>query len=311
MKMVRPSAEISSGRTGQMVPLRRPTWLPEDAWPFTTSAFTGNEGRKIAFIDVGRGPVLLFVHTGFWSFVWRDVILRLSRDFRCVCFDAPGTGQSDRLPVGEISLSHAGDALVSLVTALDLTDITLVLHDLGGPSGLFGATTIAERIRGLCAVNTFAWRPSGLKFRGMLALMGSAPLREFDALTSVLANVTASSFGVGRRMDERSRNIFLSGIGPQGIRAFHGYMRDAGRADTVYDRIGQALSGPFRDLPLMTIFGERNDPLGFQPRWKKLYPDALQIVVPKGNHFPMCDDPDLLASSLQHWHERGVRRGCR
>jgi len=308
MTMVRFPAERSGNPADgarEILPLPRPAWLPEDAWPFQTSSLAVN-GRKIAFTDVGQGPVLLFVHTGFWSFIWRDVILRLSREFRCVCFDAPGTGQSDRLPTGEISLAQAGDALVCLMKALDIRDATLVFHDLGGPSALYGAARNAERIRGLCAVNSFAWRPAGLKFRGMLALMGSASLREFDVLTGLLMRVTASPFGVGRRMDERSRNVFLAGIGPQGIRAFHGYMRDTRHADALYDRIGEALTGRFRDLPLMTIFGERNDPLGFQPHWKRLFPNAHQVVVPQGNHFPMCDDPDLVAFSIQQWHARCV-----
>jgi pimeloyl-ACP methyl ester carboxylesterase len=298
------AAAASANAAKDIVPLPRPAWLPEDAWTFKTSALSVN-GRKIAFTDVGQGPVLLFVHTGLWSFIWRDVILRLSCEFRCVCFDAPGTGQSDRVKTGEISLAQAAGALVSVITALDLRDVTLVFHDLGGPSGLAGAAQVAPRIRAFCAVNSFAWRPSGLKFRGMLALMGSAALREFDVLTSVLMRVTASPFGVGRRMNERDRNAFLAGIGPEGIRAFHAYMRDA-RQPELYDDITDALIGRFRDLPLMTIFGERNDPLGFQARWKRLYPNALQVVVPKGNHFPMCDDPDLVALSIQQWRRRWV-----
>jgi pimeloyl-ACP methyl ester carboxylesterase len=308
MKMVKyPTERSVSPADGarEIIAVGRPAWLAEDGWPFKTSSLAVN-GRNIAFTDVGQGPALVFVHTGFWSFIWRDVILRLSRDFRCVCFDAPGTGQNDRLPTAEISLAQAGDALVSLMTALDLRDVTLVFHDLGAPSALYGAARNAERIRGLCAVNSFAWRPAGLKFRGMLALIGSAALREFDVFTRLLMRVTASSLGVGRRMDERSRKIFLAGIGPHAVRAFHGYMRDARHADALYERIGEALSGRFRDLPLMTIFGERNDPLGFQPQWKRLFPDAHQVIVPQGNHFPMCDDPDLVASSIQHWHARYV-----
>jgi hypothetical protein len=44
-----------------------------------------------------------------------------------------------------------------------------------------------------------------------------------------------------------------------------------------------------------TIFGQRNDPFGFQPRWKQLFPHARDVVVLKENHFPMCDAPDLPA----------------
>jgi hypothetical protein len=57
---------------------------------------------------------------------------------------------------------------------------------------------------------------------------------------------------------------------------------------------------------LLTIFGERNDPLGFQPRWKQLFGDADQVVVSKGNHFPMCDDPELVATSIRKLHRNRV-----
>lgn len=297
----RPAASVPSRR---LHPLPRPDWLSEGVWPFHTSV-TDIEGCKIAITDVGQGPVLLFVHTGFWSFIWRDVILRLAADFRCVCFDAPGTGQSDRLPVPDITLDRAARALSAIIRVLDLTDIGLVFHDLGGPSGIAGAARAPDRIRALCAVNTFGWRPSGAPFRGMLALMGSAAIREFDVLTGILPRITESSFGIGRRMDLASRRAFIAGIGRQGIRSFHAYMRDA-RHSPIFEEVERALSGPFRQLPCVTVFGERNDPLGFQPRWKRLFPDARQVVVAKGNHFPMCDDPDLLATSIRELYRERV-----
>ena len=297
--------DLHFSHTGLLLPLRRPQWLSESVWPFQTSTLEVDD-CKIAVTDVGQGPVLLFVHTGFWSFIWRDVIQLLAPNFRCICFDAPGTGQSDRLPVGGISLERASRALTAIVQALDLRDITLVFHDLGGPSGVAGAARVADRIRGLCAVNAFAWKPSGGKFRGMLAVMGSAPMREFSVLTGILTRITSGNFGVGQHFDEPSRRAFLSGIGPQGLRAFHAYLHDTRTSDAIFSEINRALTGSFKNLPLMTIFGERNDPLGFQPHWRQLFPDARQIVVAKGNHFPMCDAPELVADSIREWHRQRV-----
>ena len=51
--------------------------------------------------------------------------------------------------------------------------------------------------------------------------------------------------------------------------------------DALYDEALAALNGPMRGLPLATIFGERDDPLGFQARGKQMFPDAQQVVVPK------------------------------
>jgi pimeloyl-ACP methyl ester carboxylesterase len=67
-------------------------------------------------------------------------------------------------------------------------------------------------------------------------------------------------------------------------------------------RVQRALTDQFRGLPLLTIFGERNDPFGFQRRWKSLFSKARQVVVPGGHHFPMCDDPALVATSINTWY---------
>ncbi|MGE5275616.1 MAG: alpha/beta fold hydrolase [Acidobacteriota bacterium] len=291
----------------RLPPLPPPDWLPKGAWPFETAALDF-EGTTLAVTEAGAGPALLLVHTGTWSFLWRDVILRLERDFRCVCFDAPGTGRSGRLPASGITLDRAARALDAVVEALDLRDFTLVVHDLGGPSGIAGAARRPERVRGIAAVNAFGWRPEGRLFRGALALVGSPLVRELDVAAKFIPRLSATSFGVGRRMDGESRRAFLAGMEEGRVRAFHRYLEDARRADGLFGAVDRALRGPFRDLPLLTIFGERNDPFGFQPRWKALFPEARQIVVAKGNHFPMCDDPDLVAGSIRSWHRERIAR---
>ncbi|WP_156174215.1 alpha/beta fold hydrolase, partial [Mycobacterium nebraskense] len=116
--------------------LDRPSWLPSSAWPWETYALSQDRGR-IAVTDIGGGPTLLFVHVGSWSFVWRDVLLRLQDNFRCVVVDAPGCGLSDRLPLP--TLAEAGEAVAAVIDALQLRDVTLVAHDLGGPAGFLAA----------------------------------------------------------------------------------------------------------------------------------------------------------------------------
>jgi pimeloyl-ACP methyl ester carboxylesterase len=52
----------------------------------------------------------------------------------------------------------------------------------------------------------------------------------------------------------------------------------------------------------LTIFGEKNDPLHFQPQWNARFADTRQVIVPGGHHFPMCDDPVLVADAIHTWH---------
>ena len=286
-------------------PLARPEWLPESVWPFQTVGLEA-DGSMIAVTDIGRGPTLLFVHTGTWSFIWRDVMTRLAGEFRCICLDAPGTGRSAPLPGWAITLDRASRAVATVIERLDLQDLTLVVHDLGGVAGIAAAARTPDRVRALAAINTFGWRPSGAAFRGMLALMGSAAMREIDVATQFLPRIAASPFGVGRHLDAPSRRAYYAGMKGQRLRAFHHYLNSARHSEVLFGQVEKALSGKFRGLPLLTLFGERNDPLGFQPRWKALFPAAVQVVVARGNHYPMCDDPDLAARTIRSWHRENT-----
>ena len=275
----------------------RPRWLTLPAWPWPAYALDHDNGR-LAVTDIGEGPPLLFVHVGSWSFVWRDVLMRLQNDFRCVTVDAPGCGLSDRTQTAP-TLAEAADAVAAVVDGLQLRDVTLVAHDLGGPAGFLAAARRADRIAALVAVNCFAWRPTGALFRGMLAAMGSAPARELDAAVGWLPRLTATGFGVGRHWSRADLAVFRAGIDRSARRAWHGYFRDTRRADELYAELDDGLRGALSDRRLLTIFGQFNDPLRFQPRWKTLFPTAHQVTVRRGNHFPMCDDPDLVASAVK------------
>ena len=275
----------------------RPRWLTLSAWPWPTYALD-HDNRRLAVTDIGEGPPLLFVHVGSWSYVWRDVLMRLQHDFRCVTVDAPGCGLSDRTQTAP-TLAEAADAVAAVVDGLQLRDVTLVAHDLGGPPGFLAAARRADRIAALVAVNCFAWRPTGALFRGMLAAMGSAPARELDAAVGWLPRLTATGFGVGRHWSRADLAVFRAGIDRSARRAWHGYFRDARHADELYAELDDGLRGPLSDRRLLTIFGQFNDPLRFQPRWKTLFPTAHQVTVRRGNHFPMCDDPDLVASAVK------------
>jgi haloalkane dehalogenase len=274
-------------------------------WPFQSFGIEAN-GSLLAVTDVGKGPVLLFVHVGTWSFIWRDLVTRLAPDFRCIFFDAPGSGQTHDASGAAVTMEGAAAAVEAVIRALDLRDLTLVAHDLGGPAALAALAGMPERVRGIVAMNAFGWRPSGAAFRGMLAIMGSPVIREFNVLTEFIPRIASTSFGVGRHMDALSRGAFRAGIGPRGLRSFHEYMRDARHCDGLYRRVARALVGPLNQAPLLTVFGERNDPFGFHQRWKRLFPDARQVVIAKGNHFPMCDAPDFVAHTIHHWYRECV-----
>lgn len=116
------------------------------------------EGMRLAHLDEGEGdPVLLLHGEPTWGFLWRKVMPPLlDAGYRCIVPDLPGFGRSDKPAEDEwYSYDRYTAAVVSLLEELDLTGLTLVCHDWGGPIGLRVASIeVPERFSRLVAMDT-------------------------------------------------------------------------------------------------------------------------------------------------------------
>jgi haloalkane dehalogenase len=116
------------------------------------------DGSRMHYVDVGEGAPLLFVHGNpTWGFYWRHLVDRFRTSHRCIAPDHVGMGLSDKPEAGRYRLEQRIEDLVSLVEALDLRDMTVVVHDWGGAIGLGMAGRMPERVRSLVITNTGAF----------------------------------------------------------------------------------------------------------------------------------------------------------
>lgn len=114
-------------------------------------------GGRLRTVDVGDGPVVLFAHgTPTWSYEWRHLIAALSATRRCVAPDHLGFGRSDRPSGADYRPEAHAERFRTLVEALDLRDVTLVVHDFGGPIALPTALD-SDRITRLVVLNSWMW----------------------------------------------------------------------------------------------------------------------------------------------------------
>lgn len=88
---------------------------------------------NIAYTDSGSGKPILFVH-GFasFSFTWLKLIEKLPRNFRFVTLDLKGFGYSEKICDGKLSPFDQSIIVKEFVSKLDLKDIILVGHSMGG-----------------------------------------------------------------------------------------------------------------------------------------------------------------------------------
>src|ERR1041385_4365712 len=118
----------------------RPAWVPGDLYPFE-DRYAEIDGARVHYVDEGSGPPLLLLHGNpTWSFLYRDVIKVLSESFRCIAVDYPGFGLSSAPASYGFTPAEHARAVERLILELDLTGITMMVQDWGGPIGFAAAT---------------------------------------------------------------------------------------------------------------------------------------------------------------------------
>ena len=262
---------------------------------------------RLHYVDEGPrdAPPLLMLHGNpTWSYMYRRPIELLSaRGHRCVAFDHMGFGRSDKPaePRRYVLANHVANA-VALIDELDLREVTLVMHDWGGPIGLGAALERRDRIRALVAMNTWAWElPSFLP--GFLRQFRTDGLGEILALGGNMS-VESIPGGMAKRevdpvMMDAYRAPFPDYWSRLGTLAF---VRDVPLTENdasapLMGQIHESL--PDLELPLRIIWGMRDHVFvaAFIEQWQMLFPDGDAVELDAA-HYLVEDRPDEVAEAI-------------
>ena len=123
-------------------------------FPFESKWFDSSVG-KVHYVDEGQGDPILFLHGNpTWSFLYRGIIIRLKKHFRCIAVDYPGFGLSEAPNSYDYTpAAHAG-VVDELVKHLALDNLTIMGQDWGGPIGMRVALDNLTKLRSLVMGNT-------------------------------------------------------------------------------------------------------------------------------------------------------------
>jgi haloalkane dehalogenase len=118
------------------------------AFPFE-SKFVEVLGSKMHYVEEGSGDPILFLHGNpTSSYLWRNVIPQLSSIGRCIAPDLIGMGKSDKPDIGYRFVDPA-KYVDGFIEALDLKNITFVVHDWGCALGFHYATRNESNVKGI------------------------------------------------------------------------------------------------------------------------------------------------------------------
>lgn len=107
--------------------------MSELSYPFDTKSLSLSKKIELTYTDQGSGTnTLLFIHgLGSYMPAWQKNIPVLSESYRCIAIDLPGYGKSSK---GNHSydMKFFADVVAEFIQELDLKNVTLVGHSMGG-----------------------------------------------------------------------------------------------------------------------------------------------------------------------------------
>lgn len=282
-------------------------------YPFEPHFFAQprDQGHDVLQHYVDEGPrdaaPLLFVHGNpTWSFAWRRSILALRDRYRCVAPDHIGCGLSNKPQSYAYRLEQHAENLERLVLDLDLRDITLVVHDWGGPIGLGFARRHPERIARLIVMNTAAFPANRIPWRlaacrvpvvGQLAIRG---LNAFARAATLMAAEKPLS-PLARRgyllpYDSWSNRIAT-------LRFVEDIPMEPGHPSFAELRAIEQALPRFRDRPFAILWGECD--WCFTPRfreeWERRFPDAQVRRFELAGHYLFEDAAEGVVDFIEEF----------
>lgn len=268
--------------------MNSPKWLDRILYPFQHHTLQLKEGQ-LHYVDEGKGAPLVFVHgTPTWSFVWRQQIKSLSRSYRCIAPDHLGFGLSDKPARFSYTPEAHADNLEALIAHLQLKDLTLVVHDFGGPIGLRYALRYPENVKKLIILNTWMWSLLGEKrLMKISRFMGGGIGRFLYRQGNFSARVLLpKGYSQRRHLTKDIHRHYLKPLASPADRL--GTWRFAvalHEASPYFSELWEQREN-LTPIPKLIIWGEQDSllPLQWLLKWKQAYPEA-QVVQLQAGHF--------------------------
>ncbi len=275
--------------------------------PDPTSHYVEANGLRLHYTEAGEGEPILLLH-GFptSSHLYRNILPKLGETHRAIAIDLPGYGLSEKPLDVDYGYGFFADTLNGFLDALRIERTDLVVHDLGGPAGLYWAVENRGRVKSIAILNTLTFPEVHWTVTAFLLALRTPGLRSF--VTGQKGLVATMKLGVVNK-DRMNRETltpytapFVSKPAQQALIKAGGGLGIGGLA-----KIAKAL--PTLDVPLRLIYGENDrvlpDVAKTMKRLKELRPDAELTSLSGCGHFLQEDEPEQIAGLLSEFFNPG------
>lgn len=273
-----------------------------------TSHHTTVDGLDLHWTEAGSGPPVLLLHG--WpthSGLYRHALPKIAPHRRAIALDLPGFGQSSKSLKVSYSFRFYERILDGFLEHLEIETTGLVVHDLGGPIGLYWALHNQERLTDLTLLNTLVYPEMSPM---VMAFVASARMPILSRLlTTRFAIGEALRFGMVNKhlMEREDQALYQDPF--EDLDAREALRRTAyGLHPEGFQTLGSRIHE--LDCPVRLIYGEKDRIL---PRVRRTMervadelPQAELTSIPDCGHFLQEDQPDEVASLLADFLARSV-----
>lgn len=263
---------------------------------------------RISYIDVGSGPVLLFVHGVLMNkHLWRQQIQALSDIRRCIAIDLLAHGDTEIAAGQDVSVTANAVMIAEFLDALDIDRVDIVGNDSGGGICQIFAALNPHRVRTLTLTDCDAsdnWPPAAFQPFIDMAVAGGL----HDALTAMLSDTSryraADALGPAYQnpssVSDADISIYLSPFLRSEQRT-----RDLQRFLAAFDNQHTlAIENQLRDLRAPTLIVWGTDDVYFPVQWAHWLAATIPgagppVEVPGARLFFVEEHPAVLTAPLR------------
>jgi haloalkane dehalogenase len=283
--------------------MTRPAWIPEQLYPFE-SRYAELGGARVHYVDEGTGPPLLLLHGNpTWSFLYREIITGLRDRYRCIAPDHPGFGLSTAPPAyGFTPAEHSG-ILELLVQHLDLSGITMMVQDWGGPIGFCVAIRQPARFAAFVIGNTWAWPKSDPGTQAFSRLLGGPIGRHLILQRNFFVEKAIPGSVRLKHLPEEVMNAYRGPFPtPESRIPVHVFPREILRSRPWLAEIDRGLP-MLQDRPALLVWPTKD--VAFREperrRWESNLPDHVTVLLEGAGHYIQEDAPEQIVGAIRDW----------
>lgn len=282
-------------------------------FPFE-SKYLEVHGSKMHYIDEGEGDPILFLHGNPTSnYLWRNIIPYLVPHGRCIAPDLIGMGKSDK-PDIDYRFFDQAKYLEGFIKKLDLSNVTLVLHDWGSGLGFHYGMRHESNLKGIAfmesMVKPLKWEDFSSSDRVAFKLMRTPGVGWF--MISVM-NVFLTQLmlqGIVRKLSKEERDYYQAPFktiqSRKPVRQFPIEVPIDGQPADVYEMMSnysQKLQES--ELPKILFFASPGALINAPDvDWCKQNIKNLEVVdIGEGIHYVQEDNPHLIGEELAKWYQ--------